>query len=269
MRNVALRLAYDGTDFVGSQYQNQGRTVQGALEQAWEELTQERRRVTLAGRTDAGVHAAGQVANILTETTHSPRTILRGMNAKLPEDVAVQAVRDVGPDFHARHSANRRAYRYLIDNNDAWLPMLRNYVLYVEQKLDVTAMAAALPYVEGTHDFTAFSALVPDQRSSVRTCYTARLSEIELFGRRLIAIDLAANAFLQHMVRVIVGTALLVGRRKISPEDFQDILKGRDRRAAGPTSVAHGLTLMSVGYPTGMLRWEGESIGEADVLAGG
>lgn len=268
MRNVALRLAYDGTDFVGSQYQNQGRSVQGALEQAWEELTQERRRVTLAGRTDAGVHAAGQVANILTETTHSTKTILRGMNAKLPDDVAVQAVRDVGQDFHARHSANRRAYRYLIDNNDAWLPMLRHYVLYVEQKLDLAAMAEALPYLEGTHDFTAFSALVPDQRSTVRTCYTARLSEIELFGRRLIAIDLVANAFLQHMVRVIVGTALLVGRRKISPEGFRDVLEVRDRRAAGPTSVAHGLTLMSVGYPTGVLRWDGERIDDPDDPAG-
>jgi tRNA pseudouridine38-40 synthase len=267
MRNVALRLAYDGTDFIGSQYQNEGRSVQGALEQAWEELTQERRRVTLAGRTDAGVHAAGQVANIFTETAHSPRTILRGMNAKLPEDVAIQAARDVGQDFHARHSANRREYRYLIDNNDAWLPTLRNYVLYVEQKLDVAAMAEALPHLEGTHDFAAFSALVPDQRSTVRTCYTARLSEIELFGRRLIAIDLAANAFLQHMVRVIVGTALLVGRRKISPEGFQKILEGRDRKAAGPTTVPHGLTLVSVGYPAGTVRWEGESAG-ADAPAG-
>jgi tRNA pseudouridine38-40 synthase len=267
MRNVALRLAYDGTDFIGSQYQNEGRSVQGALEQAWEELTQERRRVTLAGRTDAGVHAAGQVANIFTETAHSPRTILRGMNAKLPEDVAIQAARDVGQDFHARHSANRREYRYLIDNNDAWLPTLRNYVLYVEQKLDVAAMSEALPYLEGTHDFAAFSALVPDQRSTVRTCYTARLSEIELFGRRLIAIDLAANAFLQHMVRVIVGTALLVGRRKISPEGFQKILEGRDRKAAGPTTVPHGLTLVSVGYPAGTVRWEGESA-SADAPAG-
>lgn len=262
MRNIALRLAYDGTDFVGSQYQNQGRSVQEALEQAWEQLTQEQRRVTLAGRTDAGVHATGQVANVRTETRHSCRTILRGLNAKLPPDVAIQAVCEVDPNFHARHSANRRSYRYLIDNNDAWLPTLRNYVLYVEQRLDPAAMAAALTRLEGTHDFAAFSALVPEQRSTVRTCYAARLSEVDFFGRRLIAIDLTANAFLQHMVRVIVGTALLAGRGKITPDGFQAILESRDRKAAGPTAVAHGLTLVSVGYPPGVVRWGGEDAAE-------
>ncbi len=261
-RNVALRLAYDGTDFVGSQFQNQGRSVQGALEEAWEALTQERRRLTLAGRTDAGVHASGQVANVRTETRHSRRTILRGLNAKLPADVAIQAVSDVEEDFHARHSANRRAYRYLIDNNVAWLPALRHYVLYVEQRLDPAAMAEALGILEGTHDFAAFSALVPDQRSTVRTCYSARLSEVEIFGRQLIAIDLAANAFLQHMVRVIVGTALMAGRGKISPQAFREILESRDRKAAGPTAAAHGLTLVSVGYPPSAVRWDGEDAEE-------
>jgi tRNA pseudouridine38-40 synthase len=256
MRNIALRLAYDGTDFVGSQLQSQGRSVQGAMEEAWEGLTQERRRITLAGRTDAGVHAQGQVANVLTETRHSLRTVLRGLNAKLPDDVSVQAAREVAADFHARHSANRRFYRYLIDNNDAPLPTLRHYVLYVEQPLQVAAMAQALPQLEGTHDFAAFAAMVPDQRSTVRTCYTARLSEIELLGRRLIAVDLAANAFLQHMVRVIVGTILLVGRGRLDGPGFRQILDRRDRKAAGPTSPAHGLTLMSVGYPAGALTWD-------------
>jgi tRNA pseudouridine38-40 synthase len=258
VRNVALRLAYDGTDFVGSQFQNQGRSVQAALEEAWEGLTQEQRRITLAGRTDAGVHAAGQVANVRTVTRHSRKTILRGMNAKLPPDVAIQDVCEVEPEFHARHSANQRSYRYLIDNNPAWLPMLRNYVLYVEQRLDPDAMAEALQILEGIHDFAAFSALVPDQRSTVRTCYTARLRMIESFGRQLIAIDLTANAFLQHMVRVIVGTAILVGRGKIVPQAFQSILESRDRKAAGPTAPAHGLTLVAVGYPGGMVCWEPE-----------
>ncbi|WP_129630860.1 tRNA pseudouridine(38-40) synthase TruA [Candidatus Oscillochloris fontis] len=256
MRNIALRLAYDGTDFIGSQYQNQGRSVQEALEQAWEGLTQERRRVNLAGRTDAGVHAIGQVANIRTETRHSRRTILRGMNAKLPPDVAIQAVAEVNDDFHARHSAHRRSYRYLIDNNAAWLPHLRNYVWFVEQQLDQAAMAEALVRLEGTHDFAAFTALVPEQRSTVRTCYTARLHPVTMFDRHLMAIDLAANAFLQHMVRVIVGTVVLVGRGKITPDGFQSILEGRDRKAAGPTAVPHGLTLVSVGYPPGLLRWD-------------
>jgi tRNA pseudouridine38-40 synthase len=185
------------------------------------------------------------------------------MNAKLPVDVAIQAVREVDMDFHARHSAKRREYRYLIDNNVAWLPTQRHYVLYVEQKLDTAAMAEALLRLVGTHDFAAFSALVPDQRSTVRTCYTARLSEVMIFGRHLIAIDLAANAFLQHMVRVIVGTALLVGRGKITPDGFQRILESHDRKAAGPTAVAHGLTLVSVGYPSGMVHWDDEDAEDA------
>jgi tRNA pseudouridine38-40 synthase len=173
--------------------------------------------------------------------------------------VAIQAVREVDHEFHARHSANRRQYRYLIDNNDAWLPMLRNYAFYVEQKLDVAAMAEALPRLEGTYDFAAFSALAPEQRTTVRTCHTARVVEVELFGRRMIAVDLAANAFLQHMVRVIVGTLLLVGRGKLTADGLEQILKGRDRKAAGPTVAAHGLTLVSVGYPAGALRWEDET----------
>lgn len=258
MRNIAFRLAYDGTDFVGSQWQSDGRTVQGALEGAWEELTQERRRFTLAGRTDAGVHAQGQVANVRTETRHPLRTILRAMNAILPEDVTIQALCEVDTEFHARYTANQRGYRYLIDNNVAPLPTLRNIVLHVEQRLDLGAMAEALKLLEGTHDFAGFAALVPDQKSTVRTVYTAQLCEVELFGRQLIAIDLAANAFLQHMVRVIVGTALLVGRHKMTVAEFGRVLSRRDRRAAGPTAAAHGLTLVSVGYPAETLRWSDE-----------
>src|SRR4051812_5909793 len=116
MRNVALLIEYDGTDFVGSQWQENGRSVQGALEAAWEQLTQERRRVNLAGRTDAGVHARGQVASVRTETRHDLATIQRGLNALMPDDVAVLAVWEVAYDFHARHTAIRRDYRYLIDN---------------------------------------------------------------------------------------------------------------------------------------------------------
>jgi tRNA pseudouridine38-40 synthase len=256
VRNVALLLAYDGTDFVGSQWQNQGRSVQGALEEAWEELTQERRRLTLAGRTDAGVHAHGQTANVRTETRHPIATVLRGMNALLPDDVRVLAAREVGPEFHARYSATRRDYRYLIDNSPAPLPTLRHLALHVEQQLDVAAMAEALPLLEGTHDFAAFTVQSADQKSTVRTVHEARLSEVELYGRRLIAIDLAANAFLQHMVRVIVGTALLVGRGRMKPAELRQVLERRDRKAAGPTAAAHGLTLTWVSYPNELLRWD-------------
>lgn len=256
MRNIALRLAYDGTDFVGSQWQNDGRSVQGALEEAWQQLTQERRRFTLAGRTDAGVHALGQVANVRTDTRHDLNTIVRGMNAILPEDVVIQAASVVDDAFHARFSATRRAYRYLINHGQAPIPMLRTCVVHVEGALDTAAMAAALPALEGTHDFASFAAVSPEQRSTVRTMYTARLNEVELFGRTLIAVDLVANAFLQHMVRVIVGTLLLVGRKKLTSAAFTEILERRERKAAGPTAAAHGLTLTEVTYPAEALQWK-------------
>ena len=258
MRAFALLLAYDGTDFVGSQWQNQGRSVQGALEAAWEELTQERRRFTLAGRTDAGVHAQGQVANVRSETRHPPATLLRGMNALLPDDVRILAVREVGADFHARYGATRREYRYLLDTGPAPLPTIRHLALHVEGRLDPAAMAQALPQLEGTHDFAAFTVQSPDQKRTVRTVYLARLAEAEILGRRLIAIDLAANAFLQHMVRVIVGTVLQVGRGRMTAAEFQQVLEHRERKGAGPTAPAHGLTLMAVRYPPELVRWDDE-----------
>src|SRR5215211_5284834 len=141
MRNIALRIEYDGTDFVGSQWQNNGRSVQGALEEAWEQLTQDRRRVNMAGRTDAGVHARGQVASVRTETGRDLATIQRGLNAILPEDVAVLAVWEVSYDFHARHSAIRRDYRFLIDNGQVVSPLLRSHAVHVPQRLNVDAMA--------------------------------------------------------------------------------------------------------------------------------
>jgi tRNA pseudouridine38-40 synthase len=252
MRNIALRLAYDGTDFVGSQWQNLGRSVQSELEGAWTQFTQEQRRFILAGRTDAGVHAQGQVANIRTATKHSAAKVRRSLNALLPSDIAVLEAWDAPPDFHARHSAVQREYQYLIDNSLTLLPQLRNYVLHVEQALDVQAMSSALALLQGQHDFAAFASLSASQTSTVRRCYQASCRKIELFGRSLIAVDLVANAFLHHMVRTIVGTVLLVGRRRMTPEAFGAVLQGRDRRQAGPTASAHGLTLMAVRYPHAM-----------------
>lgn len=258
MRNIALLLAYDGSDFIGSQLQNQGRSIQGALESAWEELTQERRRFTLAGRTDAGVHAQGQVANVRCTTRHPLTTVVRGMNALLPADVRILAAQDVDQEFHARYAATRREYRYLLDLEPVALPTLRHLTLHVEGKLDLAAMAEALPVFEGKHDFAAFTVQSADQKSTVRTVYQARLSQIEVLGRPLVALDLAANAFLQHMVRVIVGTVLQVGRGRMRVSDLRQVLERRERKAAGPTAAAHGLTLTAVRYPPEQLRWDAE-----------
>ena len=248
MRNIALRIEYDGTDFVGSQWQNNGRSVQGALEEAWEQLTQDRRRVNMAGRTDAGVHARGQVANVRTETKLDLATLKRGLNAILPEDVGVLDVWEVDHDFHARHTAIRRDYRFLIDLGPVASPLLRRQAIHNPWPVDVAAMQMALDVLLGTHDFVAFAAGL-QEGSTVRTCYLAHCRAVELWGQPLLTIDLAANAFLRHMVRNIVGTLLLVGTGKLNTAGFAAILAGRDRRKAGRTAPAHGLYLMSVSYP--------------------
>lgn len=247
-RNIALRIEYDGTDFVGSQWQNNGRSVQSELEGSWERLTQEQRRVNLAGRTDAGVHARGQVANVRTEAALDLSTIRRGLNGVLPEDVAVLEVWEVPYDFHARHSAVRRDYRYVIDNGRVASPLLRRHALHVPQRLDLVPMAAALETLLGTHNFAAFAG-GPQEGTTVRTCYLAQCAAAELMEQPIVIIELAANAFLRHMVRNIVGTMLLVGMGKLSVEGFREIFAGRDRRRAGQTAQAHGLYLMSVSYP--------------------
>ncbi|KPV54776.1 tRNA pseudouridine synthase [Kouleothrix aurantiaca] len=248
MRNIALRIEYDGTDFAGSQLQANGRTVQGELEQAWEQLTQAQERMHLAGRTDAGVHARGQVANVWTETQRDAGTIQRALTAILPHDIAVREAWDVSSDFHARHTAIRRDYRFLIDNGRVASPLLRHHALHVARQLDVAAINGAMATLLGTHDFAAFAG-AGQEGTTVRTCYVAHCQPCEVWGQPLLAIDIAANAFLRHMVRNIVGTLLQVGDNKRGIEDFAALLEARDRRKAGDTIPAHGLYLMSVTYP--------------------
>ncbi len=250
MRKIALRLAYDGTHFVGSQWQAAGRSVQGVVEQAWTRLTQEQCRIVFAGRTDAGVHAQGQVAHVETDTRHDEATIQRALNALLPSDVVVLVVREVAADFHARYSAAWRTYRYLLDMEPVPLPLLRAYVLHVGQPLDVEAMGAALALLRGEHDFAAFASVQHGAGSTVRHCYCAASRMMVWCDRPLLAVELVASGFLRHMVRTVVGTVLLVGQQRMTVAAFADVLQGCDRRQAGPTAAAHGLVLQAVGYPT-------------------
>lgn len=248
MRNIALRIEYDGTDFVGSQWQNNGRSVQGALEAAWEHLTGERQRVALAGRTDAGVHARGQVANVQTATRHDIATIRRGLNGNLPEDVAALEACEVSPGFHARHTAVRREYRYVIDNAPQPAPLLRRHAAHVGRALDAGAMDRALAEIVGTHDFAPFSD-GPQEGSTVRTCYEAHCARTELWGEPVVTVDIAANAFLRHMVRNIVGTLMLVGGGRLGIDGLATMLADSGRRRPRALAPAHGLYLMSVRYP--------------------
>jgi tRNA pseudouridine38-40 synthase len=247
MRNIALELEYDGTDLVGSQFQTNGRSVQGELEAAWRRLTNESIRWTFAGRTDAGVHARGQVANARTTTHHSLETVQRALNALLPEDISVRRAWEVPLDFHARFSATRRDYRYLLLLEPWRSPLWRHYAVHVRESLAVAAMDEAVRALEGVHDFAAFGS-TPDG-PTVRECFLARCRESRRDGLRFAVIDLAASGFLRHMVRTIVGTLLLVGRGTLPPGAMAGILARRDRREAGPTAPPHGLYLMSVTYP--------------------
>ena len=249
-RNIALTLEYDGAGFAGSQFQHGVRTVQGELEAAWERLAGETMRWTFAGRTDAGVHARGQVANARTATRHSLETIQRALNALLPNDLAVRAVREVPWEFHARFSAWRRDYRYVILNEPWPAPLVRSCTLHIPEPLDVAAMDEAVGLLQGEHDFAAFGAATTGD-VTVRRCFHAACGHKEHDGRRFVAIELAANGFLRHMVRVVVGTLLRVGRGRLAPSDVGKILASRDRALAGPAAPPHGLSLESVFYREG------------------
>lgn len=247
MRNIALELEYDGTQLVGSQFQSIGRTVQGELEAAWTRFTGETIRWNFAGRTDARVHAHGQVANARTEAPHMIDTVQRALNALLPDDIAVRRAWDVPYDFHARYSATRRDYRYLLLLEHWRSPLWRNRAVQVTDTLDVAAMARAVQVLEGVHDFAAFGS-TPDG-PTVRECFLATCDEYQDQGLRMVAIHLAASGFLRHMVRTVVGTLLLIGRSKLPVVAMERILDSRDRGQAGPTAPPHGLYLMSVTYP--------------------
>ncbi len=267
MRNIKLVLEYDGTDFSGSQLQAGRRTVQGELEIALARLTGlkvgERCKVNLAGRTDSGVHARGQVASFRTESGHTLETFRRGLNAVLPFDLAVLQAEEVDEKFHARFSAKERFYRYSIVNRVGRSPLARRFAHQVAEPLDVEVMQKAVAKLVGEHDFASFAGAgwgVPaeaeptenevEAASNLRPSTVRRITQAE-WRRELeggLVLELAGNAFLPHMVRNIVGTLLLVGKGERTPDDFEEILTARDRRRAGPTAPACGLCLVEVRY---------------------
>lgn len=246
-RNVALILEYDGTEFHGFQYQREGRTVQAELETALRRITGAETRIAGAGRTDAGVHATGQVATFTTTSDLSTRRLLGALNAVLPKDVAVRRVIEVQSGFHARFSARSRSYVYRVWNDEAPTAIWRRCCHQRWQKLDVDAMQRAASAIVGRHDFASFAGS-PGKASSY--CTTVREVTSAEWTRSGAFVDFAitANAFLPHMVRNLVGTFLLVGEGKLDAEEMATILAARDRRLAGPTAPARGLCLTTVEY---------------------
>ena len=246
-RVIRMALEYDGTCYYGFARQPRLPTIQGVMERALAELLGHPVRVTPGGRTDAGVHARGQVLSFRTEARMPAEAISPAVNARLPGDIVAGAVRAASPGFDARRSARRRHYRYSVWNRDRPNLWLRRYSLQVAGALNETAMAEAAATLLGRHDFTSFighAAQQPQASSPVRTIERAQWSR----EGDLLNFDCSADGFARHMVRTIVGTLLWVGRGRLSREQFGHVLAARDRRTAGPTVPPGGLTLVRVDY---------------------
>ncbi len=245
-RNLRLDLEYDGTAYAGWQVQPGQPTIEAALVAALSRLFNHPVGVTASGRTDAGVHARQQVVNVFTTSRIRPDQVLRGGNTLLPDDVAITRVQEVAPDWNARRSATRRSYRYQLLTGPAPHPLTRNmWYHYRRGALDVAAMQAATQVFVGTYDFSAFRCLNCDARNPVRRVFACELAQ----DGEMLVLEIAAWAFLRHMVRIIMGTLIEVGEGKLTPEKVRGILAGRDRQAAGPTAPACGLILWEVQYP--------------------
>jgi len=256
---IALGIEYDGSRFLGWQTQPGGGTVQDALEAALSGIANSPVAVTCAGRTDRGVHARGQVVHFDTDAERPDSAWVRGVNALLPEAVAVLWARRVASDFHARYAAVSRCYRYVLLNRPVRPALAARYAGWYHAPLDVEAMRAAAAPLLGEHDFSAFRSAECQAKSPLRTLHAIG---IERTGDRL-DFTLRANAWLQHMVRNIVGTLVYVGAGRQPPLWAKKLLDSRDRALAAPTFAAEGLYLEKVEYEP---RWNLPAVASAGLL---
>ena len=244
MPTIKVVLEYDGSRYAGWQRQPDQPTIQAAVETAVCQLTQETVSVIGAGRTDAGVHAVGQVASFHIQRQWTPREWIRGLNARLPQDIAARSVTIVSDNFHARYAAIGKLYEYRILNRGERPALDRTYLWHVHKRLDEAAMERAAGYLVGSHDFSSFEGTLTDNEDPV--CNLQQLS-LKRYGD-LMTIHAYADRFLKHMVRAIVGTLVEVGHGKRAPEALRTILTAKDRTAAGRTAPPQGLFLLRVDY---------------------
>ncbi|MDD6205462.1 tRNA pseudouridine(38-40) synthase TruA [Succinivibrio sp.] len=242
---VALGIEYEGSNYAGFQRQTTLKTVQGELERALSIVANEKIEIQCAGRTDAGVNATGQVIHFDTNAVRSERSWIMGTNVNLPDDIAVTFAKIVDDSFHARFSAKARRYRYIISNTVYRPGILNKGVSVYQGNFDIEKMQEAADYIIGEHDFSSFRAADDESRTSMRCVHFVKITR---FGQYIV-FDIAANAFLMHMVRNIVGSLLTVGNGQNSVQWFKDMFDAKDRNQAGPTAKPYGLYLVDVTYP--------------------
>ena len=243
---VALGIEYDGSEYYGFQKQKSTeQTIQGNLENSISKVANHSIKTFCSGRTDAGVHAFMQVVHFDTESRRSTHEWVRGINSYLPHDIKVLWSKELDETFHARYSATHRSYLYRILNNQTPSALWSKRSLFVPQKLDIRAMRAASKYLIGEHDFSSFRGSGCQSNSPVRSIEDIKITKQNNF----ITFELRANAFLLHMVRIIIGTLLMVGKREIKPVEMKNILNEKDRRISGKTVSSTGLYFLGPKYP--------------------
>lgn len=254
-RRILLRVAYDGTNYHGWQVQPNAKTIEGELNRILTQLTGEEIQVTGASRTDAGVHALGNVAVFDTLSRIPAEKFSYALNQRLPEDIVIQSSVQVADDFHPRHCDCQKTYEYDILNRTFPLPAYRNTAYFLYGDLDLDAMRKACQTFLGEHDFASFCAAGAQVQTTVRTIYSLEVLEQPLTGigrgdipERLLTIRVRGNGFLYNMVRIIAGTLVEVGRGHIRPEEIEGIIAACDRAKAGPTAPARGLRLVEIAY---------------------
>lgn len=240
-----MLIEYDGTQYHGFQWQAGLPTIQSELEQAIRRFCGQSSRVMAASRTDAGVHAKGQVVGFWAKSTLDTKTLVRAMNYYLPGDIAVKAAYRASDDLNVRRDALSREYRYHILNSDTRSPLSRRFALFVPKVLDIEAMNEACELMPGEHDFASFASSLDDNRSTLRNVYEAEIEKKEEFT----VFRIVANSFLPHQVRSTVGLLIRLGLGKVGVEDFHDIMEAKSLGLAGPVSPACGLCLEKINYP--------------------
>ena len=244
MRNIKLIIEYDGANFYGFQKQNNGRTVQEELEKAIYRVTNEEVKLIGSSRTDSGVHARGFVANFKTNSRIPENKFREALNCKLPDDISIMKSEEVNEDFHSRYDSKGKTYCYTIINREVPLTIERNYALLVKDNINLNEMKEACKYFIGTHDFSAFKSSGSSVKTSIRTIYDLHIEKND----EIIKIYVTGDGFLYNMVRIIVGTLLMVGKGKIKAENVENIIKNGKREEAGECVIANGLCLMDVQY---------------------